>query len=233
MTQCASWHSNMRIQHRIHSVLARYLNLIMRKQTNSNWGTVYKTICLYFLKKVRKLSNCFRLKETRDVTCECNAWFGLDAGWREEFSVEDIMGATVESLVRLLCNPWLSQLDFLNLITKLRLYKGMRRITSLFSHACLQGLRGSDLCNQFSDVSGKTEIKQVWYDLGDGYRLYFSCSSVLRLKLFQNRKASKPSTQCFFPHLEKNSLVFSMANFSTGKQSASQVLSKAFILQYL
>ena len=93
----------------------------------------------------------------------------------------------------------------------------MRRITSLFSHACLQGLRGSDLCNQFSDVSGKTEIKQVWYDLGDGYRLYFSCSSVLRLKLFQNRKASKPSTQCFFPHLEKNSLVFSMANFSTGK----------------
>lgn len=40
------------------------------------------------------------------MTCECDAWFGLDAGWREEFSVEDVMGATVETLVRLLCNPY-------------------------------------------------------------------------------------------------------------------------------
>ena len=88
-----------------------------------------------------------------------------------------------------------------------------------------RGLRGCDLCNQFSDVSGKMEREsQCGYDRGEGYKLYFSCSSFLSLKLFQNKKES--NAVLLSPLRKKNIPVFSMANFSSGKQSASQVFFK-------
>lgn len=86
---------------------------------------------------------------------------GLDPGWRDDFSAEDTTGATGEILVWFcVINITLSMLNFLNLITELRSYTGMYERMSLLSGKYMpvfRGLRGCDLCNQFSDVSGKME----------------------------------------------------------------------------